>query len=158
MELLGKEKLKERFPWINTDGIEVACHGMENEGWYISIILIYLRNPSILMFVMHRFDAWAFLFGLKRKACELGTEYVESEVVGFKFEEDDGTIVAGMDHDEEHTAIKAAIVRTPTGELKTIHFAYCIIAAGHESGNIAAMARIGRGEGMLSVPLPVEPR
>ncbi|OXA59009.1 FAD-dependent oxidoreductase domain-containing protein 1 [Folsomia candida] len=137
VELLGKEKLKERFPWINTDGIEVACHGMENEGW---------------------FDAWAFLFGLKRKACELGTEYVESEVVGFKFEEDDGTIVAGMDHDEEHTAIKAAIVRTPTGELKTIHFAYCIIAAGHESGNIAAMARIGRGEGMLSVPLPVEPR
>jgi FAD-dependent oxidoreductase domain-containing protein 1 len=34
VELLSQQKLKERFPWINADGIEVACHGMENEGWY----------------------------------------------------------------------------------------------------------------------------
>lgn len=107
---------------------------------------------------MSRFDAWAFLFGLKRKACALGAEYVESEVVGFKFEEDDGFVVAGMDYDETHTSVKAVILRTPDGELKTVHFAYCIVAAGHESSNIAYMARIGRGEGILSVPLPVEPR
>ncbi len=111
-----------------------------------------------LMFYFTRFDAWAFLFGLKRKACQLGTEYVEAEVVGFKFEENDGMVVAGMDYGEPHNAVKAIIIRTPEGEIKTIHFAYCIIAAGHESTNIAYMARIGRGEGILSVPLPVEPR
>ena len=49
-------------------------------------------------------------------------------------------------------------VKTDKGELKTVKYAYCVVAAGHESGKIADMARIGRGEGMLSVPLPVEPR
>jgi len=33
VELLNKERLKNKFPWINTDGVEMACHGVENEGW-----------------------------------------------------------------------------------------------------------------------------
>ncbi|XP_069691769.1 FAD-dependent oxidoreductase domain-containing protein 1-like isoform X3 [Periplaneta americana] len=32
-ELLTPVKLKEKFPWINTDGIALGCHGLENEGW-----------------------------------------------------------------------------------------------------------------------------
>lgn len=95
---------------------------------------------------------------MKRKACELGVEYVEGEVVGFKFEEQDGKLVAGMDYGDLHDTLKSVIVRSPDGELKTVTFAYCCVAAGHESSNIAYMARIGRGEGVLSVPLPVEPR
>jgi FAD-dependent oxidoreductase domain-containing protein 1 len=95
---------------------------------------------------------------MKRKACALGAEYVEAEVAGFVFEEDDNYTAVGTDYDDKYEAIKALIVKTPTGELKTVHFGYCIVAAGHESTNIAYMARIGRGEGILSVPLPVEPR
>lgn len=104
-----------------------------------------------------RFDAWAYHFALKRKAYYLGTEYVHAEVVGFDFEAST-YCVAGMEPGEEHNMAKRVIVKTPEGELKTIDYAYCVIAAGHESANIAEMARIGRGEGMLSVPLPVEPR
>lgn len=138
VELLSKNKLKEKFPWINTDGIEIACHGVENEGW---------------------FDAWALLFGMKRKACALGAEYVQAEVVGFQFEANNNLfLAAGMEMGDKYDAIKAVIVRTPSGALKTVHFGYCVIAAGHESSNVAYMARMGRGEGILSVPLPVEPR
>jgi FAD-dependent oxidoreductase domain-containing protein 1 len=32
-ELLTPVKLKQKFPWINTDGIALGCHGLENEGW-----------------------------------------------------------------------------------------------------------------------------
>jgi len=125
-------------------------------------IRIHLFHSSISFHTSNhsffRFDAWALLFGLKRKAVHLGAEYVQAEVVGFVFDENSTWVTAGMDYDEKHAAVKAVIVRTPKGELKTIHFAYCIIAAGHESANIAEMARIGRGQGVLSVPLPVEPR
>jgi FAD-dependent oxidoreductase domain-containing protein 1 len=117
-----------------------------------------LKTSEETVFYPTRFDAWALLFGLKRKACHLGTEYVQAEVVGFEFDEDSTWTSVGTDYGEKHPALKAVIVKTPRGELKTIHFAYCVIAAGHESANIAEMARIGRGKGILSVPLPVEPR
>lgn len=42
--------------------------------------------------------------------------------------------------------------------MKTIKFGCCIIAAGANSGHIGKLARIGNGNGILSVPLPVEPR
>ncbi|CAL8139548.1 unnamed protein product [Orchesella dallaii] len=136
VELLTSERLKDKFPWINTDGVELACLGMESEGW---------------------FDAWALHFGLKRKSVFHGAEYVQAEVVGFDFEEST-TVVAGADAFDRHEKAQRAILKTPSGEMKTVDFAYCIIAAGHESGNIAEMARMGRREGMMSVPLPVEPR
>lgn len=46
----------------------------------------------------------------------------------------------------------------PSGEIKPIKFAVCVIAAGCESGSVAQLARIGKGPGMLTVPLPVEKR
>lgn len=42
--------------------------------------------------------------------------------------------------------------------MKTIDFCIAIIAAGPFSGQVAEYADIGTGEGILSVPLPVEPR
>lgn len=32
-EILTARRLKEKFPWLNTDGIELGCHGLEKEGW-----------------------------------------------------------------------------------------------------------------------------
>lgn len=39
-----------------------------------------------------------------------------------------------------------------------MEFAVCVVAAGAESGKIAKLAKIGTGPGVLTVPLPVEPR
>jgi len=37
-QLLSQNQLKQRFPWLNTDDIELGCLGLENEGWYDFII------------------------------------------------------------------------------------------------------------------------
>jgi FAD-dependent oxidoreductase domain-containing protein 1 len=49
-------------------------------------------------------------------------------------------------------------VKTESGELRSVKFGIVIIAAGPYSAKVARMARIGMGDGMLSIPLPVEPR
>lgn len=112
---------------------------------------------NLPFFVHFRFDAWALHFALKKKAWFHGTEYIQAEVEGFDFERTT-TVVAGTDHEDLHIAPRSVLVRTKSGELKSIFYSHLVIAAGHESGAIADMARIGRGKGILSVPLPVEPR
>lgn len=42
-EILTKERVKDRFPWINTDGVEVACLGTEGEGWYALLTKSYAK-------------------------------------------------------------------------------------------------------------------
>lgn len=49
-------------------------------------------------------------------------------------------------------------MKLPNGELKTINFAVCVLAAGCESGKVAELAKIGKGPGILTIPLPVEKR
>ena len=49
-------------------------------------------------------------------------------------------------------------IKLPNGDIKSITFAYCIIAAGAESGQIAKLAGIGTGEGILQMGVPVERR
>ncbi|CAG7682933.1 unnamed protein product [Allacma fusca] len=137
VELLSPTKLKERFPWINTDDIALATHGIQHEGW---------------------FDPWSLLYGFKRKAMALDVEYVQAEVVGFEFRSRTDLTISTLEEGEPYEGIDKILIKTTKGELKTVKFAFAIVAAGHESGKIAEMARIGRGEQLLSVPLPVEPR
>lgn len=73
--LLTPEKLKKNFPWINTDGIALGCYGLENEGW---------------------FDPWALLIGLKKKAINLGAEYISAEAIDFEFNHHPGISVCGV--------------------------------------------------------------
>lgn len=49
-------------------------------------------------------------------------------------------------------------MKTPDGRIQPIKFALCIIAAGAQSGQVGKLARIGSGPGLLSIPLPIEPR
>ncbi|CAH1787517.1 unnamed protein product [Owenia fusiformis] len=138
VELLSNEMLKKKFPWINTDGIELANYGYENEGW---------------------FDPWSLLEAFKRKAMSLGVEYKKGEVVGFEMKNMRGrnrvtnTIIQDdyMDY---------VLVRGEDKEVYPVKTPCCVVAAGAWSAEIARMANIGVDEDhpYLHVPLPVEPR
>jgi glycine/D-amino acid oxidase-like deaminating enzyme len=60
--LLDPTALKARFPWISTEGVALASHGVANEGW---------------------FDGPALMQAFRRKARELGATYVNDEVTAF---------------------------------------------------------------------------
>lgn len=140
-EILMPDRLKQRFPWLNTDGVAMGCHGLEKEGW---------------------FDPWALLSGLKGRALEYGAHYVSGQVVDFDFETMHDMIMPGVEMGQ-YDSVKTAVVKmnnpeTKEEEYKAIKFAICIIAAGAHSGAVAELARIGTGSGMLAFPLPVEPR
>ncbi|KAJ8958813.1 hypothetical protein NQ318_019573 [Aromia moschata] len=134
--LLGKEGLKERFPWMDVSDVELGCLGLEKEGW---------------------FDPWSLLCMLKSKAISMGTQYITGEAVDFTFRERSDIIVEGVE-EGYYEGLNEVVVKLPDGEHKSIQFAFCIIAAGGESGEVAQLARIGTGQGMLSIPLPVEKR
>lgn len=63
VQLLGPEALRERLPWLSTEGVALASLGLEGEGW---------------------FDGYAFLQAFKRLAREAGAGLVQGEVVGLR--------------------------------------------------------------------------
>ncbi|XP_058803448.1 FAD-dependent oxidoreductase domain-containing protein 1-like [Phymastichus coffea] len=134
--LLTKNQLKDKFPWLTTDDIELGCLGLEKEGW---------------------FDPWLLVTALKRKAISMGVEFVIAEAKGFNFKVNNNITISGINN-ENYEELGYLIVQTEDGNLRPIHFSKCVIAAGAFSGQVAKMARIGYGENTLSVPLPVEPR
>lgn len=95
--------------------------------------------------------------GFKHKAQSLGAEYIDGEAINFEFERNEHIQVQGVPAGE-YESTNHVIVKLSTGEVKRITFATCIIAAGAWSGHLAKLLKIGSGPGMLSVPLPVEPR
>ena len=64
VELLNVDKIQERFPHINTEGILLGSHGLRNEGWF---------NTRQLM------------LALRSKSEYLGARFVHGEVVDFTF-------------------------------------------------------------------------
>nr|XP_023012360.1 FAD-dependent oxidoreductase domain-containing protein 1-like [Leptinotarsa decemlineata] len=74
--LLTKEKLKERFPYMDVSDVALGCLGLEKEGW---------------------FDPWSLLTLLKNGAKQLGAQYVTGEAVDFLFEEKSSIMVQGVD-------------------------------------------------------------
>jgi FAD-dependent oxidoreductase domain-containing protein 1 len=104
-ELLTAKRLKAKFPWLNTEGIALGCHGLEKEGW---------------------FDPWALLLGYKRKALELGAHYTQGECVGFEFQDQPTMIIAG--HEGQYRALDRVLAKLPDGTIEPIKFGICIIA------------------------------
>lgn len=49
-------------------------------------------------------------------------------------------------------------VTLPSGETRTINFAILVAASGAWTGELGRTAGIGEGQGILSVPIPIEPR
>ncbi|XP_049827366.1 FAD-dependent oxidoreductase domain-containing protein 1-like [Schistocerca gregaria] len=135
-ELLSLSMLKKKFPWLDTTGIVLGCHGLENEGW---------------------FDPWSLLMAFKKKAISEGVEYVTGEVIGFEFRKMPDMLIEGVEPGTYET-VDTVLVKAEDGEVRPIKFESAVIAAGANSRKVAEMARIGRGPGYLKTPLPVEPR
>lgn len=95
--------------------------------------------------------------GFKHKAESLGVEYIDGEAVNFEFTQNDSICVQGVPPGT-YESTNHCIAKLNNGEAKRITFATCIVAAGAWSGNVAKILRMGSGNGILSVPLPVEPR
>ena len=97
VQLLDTAALVSRFPWLSTEGIVLASHGTANEGW---------------------FDGPALMQGFRRKARELGADYIADEVV---------ELTPGAVTLRSGWRIEAGTV---------------VLAAGAWSGEVAAMAGI----------------
>ncbi|XP_051973162.1 FAD-dependent oxidoreductase domain-containing protein 1 [Xyrauchen texanus] len=136
--LLSPTQLKERFPWMNTDGVALASLGLENEGW---------------------FDPWSLLNALRRKAVSMGVHQCFGEVTGFRCSTQMAETFDGDFFNVNR--IKYVNVRIPNSlEYQPVECAVVVNAAGANSGKIAAMLGIGLGpkESISGIPLPVEPR
>ena len=125
------EALRERFPWLDTDGdadmdkaaITLGCLGTAHEGW---------------------FDPWALLNGMRNKARELGVEYHQGTVTGMSMDASSatpaisGVEVSGFGPDQNLTL--------EAGEV--------VCAAGAWAASVVGMC----GDATAVAPLPVAPR
>ncbi|KAM9541242.1 FAD-dependent oxidoreductase domain-containing protein 1 [Salvelinus alpinus] len=136
--LLSPTQLKEKCPWINTDGVVLASYGLENEGW---------------------FDPWMLLNAFRRKAISMGVYQCFGEVTGFRYTTNTMTTAEGDKVDFRR--IKYANVQMPNSlEYQPVECAIVVNAAGALSGKVAEMVGIGLGpkDTIAGIPLPVEPR
>ncbi|XP_064543807.1 FAD-dependent oxidoreductase domain-containing protein 1 [Drosophila montana] len=90
------------------------------------------------------FDPWALLMGFKKRARAYGAQFANGEVTGFEWNS------AGE--------LSGALVACADGNVRAVQFDTCVLAAGAQSGQVARLAKIGTGQDLLSVALPVEPR
>jgi glycine/D-amino acid oxidase-like deaminating enzyme len=105
---LSRERLAQRFPWLNCSDIELGAFGTAGEGW---------------------FDGYTLLQAFRRKARELGVEYLQQEAVGL------------VQHDARIRGVRLA-----TGA--ALGAGIVVNAAGPHSRKVAAWAGFA---------LPVEP-
>ncbi|XP_062870739.1 FAD-dependent oxidoreductase domain-containing protein 1 [Trichomycterus rosablanca] len=136
--LLSPTQLKERFPWVNTDGIVLASYGFENEGW---------------------FDPWSLLNAFRRKAMSMGVYQCFGEVTGVRCSSQDATTTDGDILNVKR--IKYVNVRMPNSlEYQPVECAVVVNAAGAGSAKIGEMVGIGQGpkDSLDGIPVPVEPR
>ncbi|XP_058484173.1 FAD-dependent oxidoreductase domain-containing protein 1 [Solea solea] len=138
VSLLSPTQLKEKFPWINTDGVVLASHGLENEGW---------------------FDPWTLLNAFRRKAMSMGVVQCCGEVTDFKYSVNRAMTTEGESLDIRR--IKSVKVQMPNSlEYQPVECAIVVNAAGAFSSKLAQILRVGSGakNTFEGISLPVEPR
>uniref|UniRef100_A0A3Q3JI06 FAD-dependent oxidoreductase domain-containing protein 1 n=1 Tax=Monopterus albus TaxID=43700 RepID=A0A3Q3JI06_MONAL len=128
--LLSPTQLKEKFPWINTDGVALASYGLENEGW---------------------FDPWSLLNAFRRKAMSMGVIQCCGEVTG--------AVACSVVHDGI-TACVEQVQMPKGLEYQMVECAIVVNAAGAFSGKLAEMLGISSNpkDTIAGTPVPVEPR
>ena len=92
--LLAPDALRERMPWISTEGIALASLGLQGEGW---------------------FDGYLFLQALRRLARDAGARYLSAEVTGLDREGtgEEARVSAARLHDG--TRLQADVVVNAAG-------------------------------------------
>ncbi|XP_050675584.1 FAD-dependent oxidoreductase domain-containing protein 1-like [Leptidea sinapis] len=135
-ELLSSEQIKKKYPYLNTNDVKLGCLSSESEGV---------------------FNANSLLNGYIEKSLETGAKYIDGEVIGFETEDQQHVLMQGVKPMTFKRLTRVAY-KTKDGEERFIKFALCIVAAGAESSNIAKLAKIGVGDDLLSVPLPIQKR
>lgn len=103
------------------------------------------------------FNSWVLLRSLIKKSRELGASYINGEVIGFEIEKQKDLLMEGV-APGGFERINKVVYKTKDQEEYAIKFAICVLAAGENSGKIASLAKIGTGDGLLSMPLPIERR
>lgn len=98
------------------------------------------------------------LAGFRKKSMEIGVKYVAGEAIDFNFELCRNTSIDDGYFSAPYEKLRSINVLTKLGVVRSIHFAKAILATGADSGEFARKAKIGVGEGVLQVPLPVERR
>lgn len=63
VKLLNSKQLKNFFPWLNTDDLEMGSFGYQNEGWL---------------------DSRRYLTAMRCKAESLGAKFLKGNLVGFE--------------------------------------------------------------------------
>ncbi|KAM4726506.1 FAD-dependent oxidoreductase domain-containing protein 1 isoform 2-T2 [Anableps anableps] len=138
VSLFSPQQVKEKFPWINTDGVALASYGLENEGW---------------------FDPWTLLNAFRRKAMSMGVIQCFGEVADFKYTTH--VMKTGDGEQMDLRRIKSVKVQMPNSlEYQPVECAIVVNAAGAFSGKLAEMVGIGLGpkDSFAGIPVPVEPR
>ncbi|XP_068457377.1 FAD-dependent oxidoreductase domain-containing protein 1 isoform X2 [Clinocottus analis] len=138
VSLLSPAQLKQKFPWINTEGVALASYGLENEGW---------------------FDPWTLLNAFRKKAISMGVIQCCGEVTDFKYTTNrvlstDGDVM-------DLRRIRYVKVQMPNSlEYQLVECAIVVNAAGAFSARLVEKLGIGSGpkDSVAGVPLPIEPR
>lgn len=108
--LLSKDQLKEQFPWLNCEDVQLGSLGLENEG---------------------HFNAQSLLRAMKIKAENLQARFWECEFVDFNMHLIHATDVADRFLSLERC--RRALVRDKSNELFQIDFDTVVICAGPEN-------------------------
>lgn len=86
---------------------------------------------------------------------EYGAHFIQSELIDFKFQNQPDVVIEGESTTSTYNALQKAIVKMPNGEIRSIKFSICVLAAGTSSEKIAKLAKIGTSSGILQIPLPI---
>ncbi|CAD6997209.1 unnamed protein product [Ceratitis capitata] len=148
------------------ENIEMSLYGAE-----------FMRNSKDELGVDINFDPQGFLTLASEENAELlnkmsklqnefgaRTEILTAERLKLKYPwlnvEDVAidVIMEGATTETPYSALDKAVVEMSDGETRTIKFAICVLATGSNSEQIARMANIGTGPGILQVPLPIARR
>lgn len=103
------------------------------------------------------FNANELLRGYVQKSQDLGANYIKAEMMVFEMELQRDVLMEGLPPGS-FQKINSLLYKTDDGEIHSLKFAACVIAAGPESANIAKLAKIGESKGLLKERLPIEKR
>uniref|UniRef100_A0A915Q506 FAD-dependent oxidoreductase domain-containing protein 1 n=1 Tax=Setaria digitata TaxID=48799 RepID=A0A915Q506_9BILA len=169
IDLMNRDQLRARFPFINFDDVLLGSYGLENEGtidaWQL-LSAIREKNLTLGLENEGTIDAWQLLSAIREKNLTLGVQYLKGEVEGFYFGQRHGTteIHGTIDDADEaiwrNKCISGAFVRPEMTDAsaRIIRSSHIVVAAGAWSSRIAEMARIGKGRDLLAVKIPVVAR